>query len=76
MGGLGRPWELEFTVLASESEVQVGVGFGVCRSGLPPNSLLRTQRVQVPNNLVLGFWVIVILVQGLGKYVIIRYLDP
>ena len=37
---------------------------------------LMSQRVQVPNNLVLGFWVIVILVQGLGKYVIIRYLDP
>ena len=33
-------------------------------------------RVQVPNNVVLGFWVIVIIVQVLGKYMIIRYLDP
>ena len=33
-------------------------------------------RVHVPNNLVLGFWVIVIIVQVLGKYMIIRYLDP
>ena len=33
-------------------------------------------RVHVPNNYVLGFWVIVIVVLVLGKYVIIRYLDP
>ena len=33
-------------------------------------------RVQVPNNWVLGFWVIVIMVQVLGKYMIIKYLDP
>ena len=33
-------------------------------------------RVHVPNNLVLGIWVIVIIVQVLGKYMIIRYLDP
>ena len=35
-----------------------------------------TQRVQVLNNLVLGFWIIVIIVQVLGKHMIIRYLDP
>ena len=35
-----------------------------------------TLRVQVPNNEVLGFWVIMILVQVLGKYMIFRYLDP
>ena len=35
-----------------------------------------TQRVHVPNNWVLGFWVIVITVQVLGKYMYIRYLDP
>ena len=35
-----------------------------------------SQRVQVPNNLVFGFRVIVILVQVLGKYMITRYLDP
>ena len=29
----------------------------------------------MPNNLVLGFWAIVILVQVLGKYMIIGYLD-
>ena len=29
----------------------------------------------IPNNLVLGFWVVVIIVQGLGQYMIIRYLD-
>ena len=35
-----------------------------------------TLRVQVLNDWVLGFWVIVIVVQVLGKYMIIRYLDP
>ena len=35
-----------------------------------------TQRVQVPNNWVLGIWVIVITLLALGKYMIIRYLDP
>ena len=30
----------------------------------------------MPNQKLLGFRVIVILVQVLGKYVIIRYLDP
>ena len=34
------------------------------------------QRVHVPNNLVLGIWVIVIIVLVLGKYMIIGYLDP
>ena len=33
-------------------------------------------RVQVPNYWVLGFWVIVIIVQVLGKYMNIGYLDP
>ena len=33
-------------------------------------------RVQVPNNWVFGTWVIVIIVQILGKYMIIGYLDP
>ena len=33
-------------------------------------------RVHVPNNLVLGFWVIIVIVQVLGKHMIIRYLDP
>ena len=36
----------------------------------------RTQRVQVPNNSVLGIWVIVIRGQGFREYVIIWYLDP
>ena len=44
--------------------------------GLLSFAKLFTQRVQVPNNLVLGFWVIVIIVQVLGKYMIIGYLDP
>ena len=36
-----------------------------------------SQRVHVPKNLVLhGFRVMVIIVQVLGKYMIIRYLDP
>ena len=30
----------------------------------------------MPNNWVLGIWVIVIEVQVLGKYMIIKYLDP
>ena len=33
-------------------------------------------RVQVSNNQVLGYWVIVIIVQVLGKCVSIGYLDP
>ena len=36
----------------------------------------HTQRVQGPNNLVLGFREIILLVLVLGKYMIIRYLDP
>ena len=36
----------------------------------------KSQRVQLPNTGVLGFWVIVIIVQVLGKYMIIWYLDP
>ena len=35
-----------------------------------------TLRVHVPNNWVLRVLVIVIVVQVLGKYMIIRYLDP
>ena len=35
-----------------------------------------SQRVRVPNNSVLGFWAIVIVVQVSGKYMIFRYLDP
>ena len=40
-------------------------------------SLTRlTQRVHVRNNQVLGIWVLVIVVQVWGKYMIFRYLDP
>ena len=35
-----------------------------------------TPRVQVPNNWVLGIWVLVIIVQVWGKYMIIGHLDP
>ena len=35
-----------------------------------------TLRVHVPNTWVLGILVIVILVQVLGKYMIIGYMDP
>ena len=41
-----------------------------------PVHLFLTQRVHVPNNKVLGIWVIGIIVQVLGKYMIIGYLDP
>ena len=40
------------------------------------NKSSPTLRVHVPNNRVPGVWVIVIIVQVLGKYMIIRYLDP
>ena len=40
------------------------------------SSRFQTQRVHVPNNQVLGIWAIVVIVQVLGKYMIIRYLDP
>ena len=33
-------------------------------------------RVKVPNNWVLRVLVLVVIVQVLGKYMIIRYLDP
>ena len=36
---------------------------------------MHSLRVQVPNNWVLGYWVIIIIVQVLGKYMIIGYLD-
>ena len=35
-----------------------------------------TLRVQVPNSWVLGFRVVVIIVEAWGKYMIIGYLDP
>ena len=41
-----------------------------------PHDLGFRAYVQVPNNQVPGFRVIVILVQVWGKYMIIRYLDP
>ena len=37
---------------------------------------IDSQRVHVPSNRVLGFWVVVIIVLVWGKYMIIRYLDP
>ena len=37
---------------------------------------LSCLRVHVPDNWLLRFWVIGIIVQVLGKYMIIRYLDP
>ena len=37
---------------------------------------LSTLRVHVPDNWALGFWVIVLIVQVLGKYMMIRHLDP
>ena len=36
----------------------------------------QTQRVQVPNNQVLGVRITVIIVLVLGKYMIVEYLDP
>ena len=54
-------------------------GLGSNERGKPQHAvdtLTKTQRVHVPNNWVLGIWVILIIVQVLGKYMIIRYLDP
>ena len=46
-------------------------------AGQPARGIqLLTLRVHVPNNLVLGILVIVIIVQVWGKYMIIVYLDP
>ena len=47
-----------------------------CVRGRGSQNAGSSQRVHVPNNLVPGFWVIVIIVQALGEYMIIRYLDP
>ena len=44
--------------------------------GLPCLVYRVSLRVHVPNNWVLRALVIVIIVQVLGKYMIIRYLDP
>ena len=38
--------------------------------------MLNSLRVHVPNNWVLGIWIMVIIDLVLGKYMIIRYLDP
>ena len=41
--------------------------------------ICKPERVPVPNNLVLGFWVVIvriIIVQVLGKFLVIKYLDP
>ena len=58
----------------SVSEHRVRARFKVVTWGCPS----KTQRVQVqvPNKQVLGFWVVVSIVQVLGKYMIISYLDP
>ena len=37
---------------------------------------MNSQRVHVPNNQVFGIWVIVMILQVLGKYMIIGYSDP
>ena len=36
----------------------------------------QSLRVHVPNNWVLGIWVMVVIVVVLGKYMGLRYLDP
>ena len=46
------------------------------RNDMSEHTKSLTQRVHVPNNWVLRIWVIVITVQVLGKYMIIRYSDP
>ena len=58
--------------------VLISKGYSILGSilGYPLNYVDLTQRVQVPNNQVLGFWVMVFIVQALGKYMIIGYLDP
>ena len=48
----------------SVSEHRVRARFKVVTWGCPN----KTHRVQVPNNQVLGFWVVVIIVQVFGKY--------
>ena len=59
---------VSLTASARISEV-LQVLFGV-------ESLWLAQRVHVPNNLVLGFGVIVLIVQVMSKYMIIMYVDP
>ena len=53
-----------------------GVGFVGEDSSMACCGFQPALRVHVPNNWVLGIWVIVIMVQALGKYMIIGYLDP
>ena len=59
-----------------------GGAMGVCKKGAlrdsnpRPQALNPNPRGSMPNIWVLGIWVIVIIVQVLGKYMIIGYLDP
>ena len=59
--------DLEFWVL--------GLGLG-SKAIFNYNETTITQRVRVPNIWVPGIWVIVIIIEVLGKYMIIGYLDP
>ena len=67
--------------LAAEQLLVVHAVVSILIDGLDLAALGRlgsgfTQRVQVTNKWVLGFWVIVIIEQILGNYLIIGYLDP
>ena len=54
----------------------MSLGLLVCWATYDDLKWFISQRVHVHNNLVLGIWVIVIIVQVLGKYMIIGYVDP
>ena len=55
-----------------QEHLQDSSGFAI---GILEGSRLSL-RVQVSNNWVLGAWATVIVVQVLGRYIDIRYLDP
>ena len=49
----------------------------LCVAGFPARAPIAHSFIPCqPRNQVLGFWVIVLIVQVLGRYMIIRYLDP
>ena len=64
------------TVVVREKHRKNGFLFEMTRSHSVAQGLAYTLRVRVPNNLVLGLWVIISIVDVLGKYMNIRYLDP
>ena len=76
---LNQPFLQASSAFVAQVESLSGETFGgltLPSSSWSPFSTSHTLRVQVHNKLINGTWVIVNIVQGLGKYMIMRYLTP